>query len=178
MHGPPYKLALHPDPILKQKAEPVTTFDEALRGLATEMTRIRREYDGIGLAAPQAGVSLRMFVCNTDEDEEAEDVVFVNPELLEASGDLLWDEEGCLSLPRVHGKVRRPSFVRIRAFDLEGKPFELESSALDARVWQHEYDHLDGILILDRMPVLDRLSNRRVLKELESMGSGDGPAIR
>ena len=173
----PYRLVLHPDPLLRTRAEPVEAFDEGLRSLAEAMVRLRQEHDGIGFAAPQAGSSVRMFVCNVDAEQLQDDQVFVNPEILEASGDLEWEEEGCLSLPRIHGNIRRPVFVRMRAFDLEGNPFEVESEGLEARVWQHEFDHLEGVLILDRMPVLDRLSNRRVLKELESMyGQGGGAA--
>lgn len=177
MSVPPYRLVLHPDPLLRAKAKPVESFDEDLNSLAEAMIRLRQEHEGIGFAAPQAGWSVRMFVCNVDEQQQEEDRVFVNPEILEASGDLEWEEEGCLSLPRVHGNVRRPAFVRMRAFDLEGTPFEVEAEGLEARVWQHEFDHLEGVLILDRMPVLDRLSNRRVLKELETMYvQGGGPA--
>lgn len=163
------RLALHPDPVLRAKARPVEVFDDDLRSLVGEMTRLRREHEGIGLAAPQAGHDLRIFVCNTEEAEDAEDQVFINPEILEADGPLEWFEEGCLSLPGIRGNVRRPVRVRIRAFDLDGNPFELESDELPARVWQHEFDHLEGVLILDRMRPLDRLSNRRALKELESM---------
>jgi peptide deformylase len=162
MSTPSCRLVLHPDPVLRAKAAPVEAFDDALRGLAEEMIQLRKEHQGIGLAAPQAGHSIRMFVCNTEEEGE-EEQIFVNPEILEASGDLEWSEEG---------SVRRPIFVRIRAQDLDGEHFELESDGLHARVWLHENDHLDGVLILDRMRPLDRLANRRALKELESMNHG------
>jgi peptide deformylase len=171
MSTPSCRLVLHPDPVLRAKAAPVEAFDDALRGLAEEMIQLRKEHQGIGLAAPQAGHSIRMFVCNTEEEGE-EEQIFVNPEILEASGDLEWSEEGCLSLPEIRGSVRRPIFVRIRAQDLDGEHFELESDGLHARVWLHENDHLDGVLILDRMRPLDRLANRRALKELESMNHG------
>ena len=166
-------LVLHPDPVLRAKAEPVEVFDEGLKTLAEEMIRVRKEHAGIGLAAPQVGHSIRMFVCNTEEEGE-EDRIFVNPEVLETSGDLEWAEEGCLSLPEIHGSVRRPSFVRIRAQDLDGNTFELESDDLHARVWLHENDHLDGVMILDRMRPLDRLASRRAVKHLESIYQSGG----
>ena len=168
MSVPNCRLVLHPDPLLRAKARPVEVFDESLRGLVAEMTRLRLEHEGIGLAAPQAGHGLRIFVCNT-KGEDHEDLVFINPEIVEADGELEWFEEGCLSLPGIRGNVRRPARVLIRAQDLDGNHFELESDELPARVWQHEFDHLEGVLILDRMRPLDRLSNRKALKELESM---------
>lgn len=173
----PCRMVFHPDPILRAKAQPVEHFDEDLRSLAEQMIRLRKAHAGVGLAAPQVGHSIRMFICNTEESGE-EESIFINPEILEASGPLEWEEEGCLSLPEIRGSVRRPIFVQIRAYDLDGKSFELESDGLHARIWLHEFDHLEGTLILDRMRTLDRLSNRRALKELESMyapGGGHSP---
>ena len=162
------RLVHHPDPILRAKAKPVTAFDDDLRALVGEMVRLRKAHAGIGIAAPQVGHSLRIFLCNTEEPGE-EEAVFINPEIIEAGGPLEWEEEGCLSLPEIPGSVRRPTEVRIRAQDLDGNTFELTSDGLHGRVWQHEFDHLEGTLILDRMRPLDRLANRRALKQLESM---------
>ena len=164
------QLVLHPAPILREKARPVEAFDEALAKLVSEMLEIMREYDGVGLAAPQAGHSLQIFVCNSGAQGEA-DQVFINPEILEADGPQEWLEEGCLSLPEIRGRVRRPTRVRIRAQDLEGTPFELESDGFHARIWQHEFDHLQGVLILDRMRPIDRLAIRRTLKDLIARSS-------
>ena len=145
-------------------------FDEGLAGLVSEMSRIMKANDGVGLAAPQAGHGLQVFVCNSGEEGET-DQVFVNPEILEADGPQEWLEEGCLSLPGIRGRVRRPTRVRIRAQDVEGTPFELESDAFHARIWQHEFDHLQGVLILDRMRPIDRLAIRRALKDLIARSS-------
>ena len=141
------------------------SFDEDLAGLVSEMIRIMHESEGVGLAAPQAGHDLQIFVCNSGADGE-DDQVFINPEILEADGPQEWAEEGCLSLPGIHGRVRRPTRVRLRAQDLEGASFEVESDEFPARIWQHEFDHLQGVLIIDRMRPIDRLAARRALKEL------------
>ncbi|MEE2681583.1 MAG: peptide deformylase [Planctomycetota bacterium] len=161
----PCQLVLHPAPVLREKARPVEVFDESLAELVAEMCRLMKEHEGVGLAAPQAGHSLQVFVCNSGAEGES-DQVFINPEILEADGPPEWMEEGCLSLPGIRGRVRRPTRVRIRARDLEGKTFELESDAFPARIWQHEFDHLHGVLILDRMRPIDRIAIRRALKDL------------
>ncbi|MGA1517381.1 MAG: peptide deformylase, partial [Phycisphaerales bacterium] len=106
------------------------------------------------------------------EDPEGEPLVFVNPRLHDFAGEGVVAEEGCLSLPEILGHVARPQTVSITAFDLEGREFTLRSDGFPARVWQHEMDHLDGVLIVDRMRAIDRLSNRRAIKELESAAAG------
>ena len=159
------RLLLHPDPILREKARPVECFDAALKELADDLIRLMDLHEGVGMAAPQIGESQRVFVANAREDGE-EAAVFVNPEILEADGPLEWDEEGCLSLPEIQGSVRRPTRIVMKAYDLEGTPFEVTSDGFHARIWQHEYDHLDGVLILDRMRPLDKIANRRALKNL------------
>ena len=109
-----------------------------------------------------------MFV--TRSHEEHPDRVFVNPRLTQLSGDLVVREEGCLSLPGINGDIRRPASVSITALDLEGQTFTLRDDDLLARIWQHEYDHLDGVLIIDKMNEMDRIATRKLLKELESAG--------
>ena len=165
MPFPASKLTIHPAEILRQKTEKIVDFDEDLQRMVGEMITIMHESDGVGLAAPQAGHSVQVFVCNAREDGE-EDMVFINPEIMETAGAQEWAEEGCLSLPNIHGRVRRPAYVRIRAQDLTGATFEVESEAFHARIWQHEYDHLQGVLILDRMRPIDRLAARRAIKDL------------
>jgi peptide deformylase len=162
------KLAIvhHPDPVLRRKAAAVRRFDADLRRLADRMLELMREAPGVGLAAPQVGQSIRLFVANPTGQPE-DDGVFVNPVLSQPFGELDDYEEGCLSLPGVRGTIRRPKGITISAQDLEGKPFTLTSDQLAARVWQHETDHLDGVLILDRMSRIDKLANRRAVKELE-----------
>ena len=165
MPFPASKLTIHPAEILRQKTEKIVDLDEDLQRMVGEMITIMHESDGVGLAAPQAGHSVQVFVCNAREDGE-EDMVFINPEIIETDGAQEWAEEGCLSLPKIHGRVRRPTYVRIRAQDLTGATFEVESETFHARIWQHEYDHLQGVLILDRMRPIDRLAARRAIKDL------------
>lgn len=170
MSAPSCQLVLHPDPVLREKAQPVEVFDEGLASLVSEMSLIMKANEGVGLAAPQAGHSLQIFVSNSGAEGE-QDQVFINPEILEADGPQEWLEEGCLSLPGIRGRVRRPTRVRIRAQDLDGATFELESEEFHARIWQHEFDHLQGVLILDRMRPIDRLATRRALKDLIARSS-------
>lgn len=170
----PLHLLLHPDAILRTEAMPVTAFDDELKWIVAEMSRLRELHSGIGLAAPQVGKSLRLFVCHTSEDENESDEVFVNPRILESSDQLDWDDEGCLSLPNIRGDVRRPVYVRMEAFDVNGQRFEVESDEYDARVWQHEFDHLNGVLIIEKMRPLHRLRNRRALKALEAAYAQEG----
>ena len=103
-----------------------------------------------------------------DTGEEKDDRVFINPRLMDAGGESESVEEGCLSLPGINVNVRRPVAISIEATDLDGKMFRLQSEGLAARIWQHEYDHLDGKLILDRMTRIDKLANRKALKQLEA----------
>lgn len=167
----PRRLRLHPDPVLRVRAEPITAFDASLRGLVDDLTRLMDEHKGVGMAAPQIGESVRVFVCNAREEGE-ETRVFINPEIVAADGALEWDDEGCLSLPGIQGAVRRPTRVQIKAYDLDGTVFEATSEDFHARIWQHEFDHLEGVLILDRMRPLDRLANRRAIKALVAEGGG------
>lgn len=160
----------YPDPRLRKRCEPVTEFDEALRALAARMLELMKAAPGVGLAAPQVGVLRRMFVMN-QTGEAKDDLVFVNPTIHDLSG-AKEAEEGCLSLPEVFINVRRGLRCRIAAFDLDGEPFERSGEDLEARVWQHETDHLDGRLIVDKMGPTDRIANRKVLKELEQQFKG------
>jgi peptide deformylase len=160
------KIIRWPDPRLKKKSEPVSAFDEDLRQLAARMFELMRECKGVGLAAPQVGVNVRLFVVNPTGKPE-DDHVYVNPVLTEAEGDEE-GEEGCLSLPEINVQVTRPtSNVRMQAQDLSGRPFVQVGSGFITRIWQHENDHLNGILILDRMGAVAKLTHRKRLKELE-----------
>ena len=156
----------YPAPELRRFADPVTQFDGRLSALAQRMVELMFEFKGIGLAAPQVGVLLRMFVSNhTGEPDDTR--IFVNPEL-DVSGELVGREEGCLSMPQVYGEVVRPAHVVISAQDLQGKQFSLTDDELAARVWQHETNHLDGQLIIDRFSMSTKLSVRKLLAEFES----------
>lgn len=161
----PLEIINWPDPRLKKISQPVTTFDASLRELATRMLELMKAAKGVGLAAPQAGVNLRLFVMNPDGEPD-HDRVYVNPVLSDGEGDEE-AEEGCLSLPKIHLVVNRAKTMRVRAQDLDGHPFEQTETGYPARIWQHETDHLNGVLLLDRMGPGTKLLHRKILKELE-----------
>jgi len=147
------KILLYGDKMLETKAEPVSVFDEALASLASEMFDIMHDGDGVGLAAPQVGVPQRIFIVHIDGDKRR---LFVNPEIIETSQEVVEYEEGCLSFPGLYFTVKRPAAVKIQAFNEKGKPFTLDADGFLARVVQHEYDHLDGKLFIDRITSLKR----------------------
>jgi peptide deformylase len=151
------------DPVLKSAASPVTEFDERLAEEAERMIGLMRDAIGVGLAATQLGVLRRMLVFQVGT--EAEPTVMVNPEIEWRSDDAATAEEGCLSIPGVVVDVERPLFVRARAVDVRGEPFMVEASGLEARVIQHEVDHLDGVLMLDRTEREQRKGALRALRE-------------
>lgn len=161
------RIVTYPASVLRQPARPVDEVTDEVRAVAQRMLDLMHEAPGVGLAAPQVGVSWRIFVANPT-GEPGGDRVFINPEIADASRDVAAMEEGCLSLPEIRGEVQRPRRVTVRATDLEGERFELTSEELAARVWQHEIDHLDGVLIIDKMARMDRLANRKPLKALEA----------
>ena len=153
------------DPILRTRARPVDHFDGGLLEEIQRMGRLMNDSIGVGLAAPQAGVSHRLLVYRTEPDSPVQ--ALVNPEIEWSSRDKEWMEEGCLSLPGVHVEVERPIHVRVRAQDADGDPVLVEASGFEARVIQHEVDHLDGVLILDRTSRDQRMEAVRALREAE-----------
>ena len=173
------RLVLYPDPILRESASPVGKITPEIKQIAQRMIEIMREADGIGLAAPQAGVALRIFVCDVPPPPEAEapddgtqswtqgPLVCINPEFADSGHERSPFEEGCLSLPGIRGDVVRPEVVQMRATNLEGKPFEIHASGLLARCLQHEADHLDGVLIVDKFTQMSRMKNRTRLRKLK-----------
>jgi len=161
------RIVSYPDPVLRQKAAPVDPADPTVRAVAARMIELMHEAEGVGLAAPQVGLSWRLFVTN-GRDADPVDRVYFNPRLELGRDEWGTEEEGCLSLPGIHVKVRRPSGVRIEAVGLDGEAFALEDDGFLARIWQHENDHLDGVLIIDRMSPIDRLATRKVLREMRS----------
>jgi len=164
------KIIDYPDPRLKKKCAPVETIDEETRRLAARMLELMHAEKGIGLAAPQVGVLRRMFVCNLT-GKPNDDRVFINPSLAEFAGDIE-SEEGCLSIPDVTVQLHRHARCVIAAQDLSGKAVRLEGEGLAARCWQHECDHLDGRLIIDRMSEADKIANRKALRTLERKYKG------
>lgn len=133
--------------ILRQKAEPVAEVNDEIRQLAEDMFETMIENDGVGLACPQVGKSLRMFVVIADDEVRR---VFINPQIIKTSEEVGEYDEGCLSIPQVYETIVRPVAVTVQAINEKGKPFVLEADGLLARIIQHEYDHLDGILYIDR----------------------------
>ena len=156
----------YPDPRLRKVCEPVTEFNHELDALVRRMFEIMRAGKGVGLAAPQLGVNQRIFVMNPS-GEDGDNLVFINPELRNMHGSKE-AEEGCLSLPEIYAQIRRATECTIHAQDMTGKPFEFEGKDLMARVWQHETDHLNGTLIIDRMGPGDKIKSKKKLKELEA----------
>ena len=151
------------DPVLRSKARPIEVFDDALRQEVGRMATLMHDSMGIGLAATQIGTLHRVLVYRVEHDSPVNAVI--NPELEWSGKEKEWMEEGCLSLPGVHVDVERPVNVRVRARDPQGEPILIEASGLEARVIQHEMDHLDGVLILDRTPRDQRKEAMRVLRE-------------
>jgi len=160
------RIARYPDSALKRRAESVEQFGPELKRLADAMFELMRGSKGVGLAAPQVGQPIRLFICNATTQPQ-DDLICINPTLHDLTGSAE-QQEGCLSLPGVTVTMRRATHVVLRAFDVEGRPFERLANGLLARVWQHEIDHLDGRLIIDRMSVADEIANRRALRQLET----------
>ena len=159
-------LLIFPSPILLQRASEVDASDRNVQEVARRMIEMMFEQNGVGLAAPQVGLSWRLFVTRNPEDKES-GVVWMNPTLEVTSTDDDIEEEGCLSLPEIRGDVRRPTGIQISGFDVNGDPAQESSDEFIARVWQHENDHLDGILIINKMSSMDRLINRQLIRNLE-----------
>ena len=162
------QIITYPDPRLRKVSEPVTVFDDRLRALAARMFELMRESKGVGLAAPQVGENIRLFIINPT-GEAGDDRVYVNPTLSEPAGGEEEGEEGCLSLPEINAKIMRDKTMRIDAQDLEGNSFTDTQSGYIPRIWQHEFDHLNGTLIIDRMGALAKLAAKKKLKELEEI---------
>ncbi len=146
--------------VLTRTAEPVKDIDDKIRSLALEMLQAMRIGKGIGLAAPQVDLGLRLFVTEVEDRPR----VFINPEILLTSQEQADLEEGCLSIPGVYAKLKRPAAVRIQAWNERGRPFNLDAEGLEARVILHELDHLNGVLFVDR---LSDPARKRVLAQYE-----------
>lgn len=153
------------DPVLREPAKPVESFDRALRHLAKDMIETMYDAPGVGLAGPQVGISLRLFVF---DDGEHGPLFVANPELLDADGEIT-EEEGCLSIPGPYHPTTRYKTIRCRASDVRGKPLDLVAEGLLARIFQHETDHLAGMLYIDR---LDDDGRKAVLAELRRIELG------
>lgn len=156
------KIGIYPDQILRKKAKPVQKVTQEERKLAYDMIETMRSYNGVGLAALQVGVSKRMIVIEDVENNKAA-MVLINPAILKKKGRVSFCE-GCLSIPGVHADVTRPSSVVIEAFNLDGEKIKIDAKGIFARIAQHEIDHLDGILFIDRVGFFER---KKILKQIK-----------
>jgi peptide deformylase len=160
----------YPEPVLAKKAEPVVKFDAELETLVTDMFDSMYAAEGIGLAGPQVAVSQRVVVIDLSfQKDPAQKIVLINPEITYSDGKQR-EEEGCLSLPDIRAKVDRAATVRVRAQNVKGETVELEGTELLSRAFQHEIDHLDGILFIDRVSRLKRDLLLRRIKKLQQAG--------
>lgn len=165
-----YKIVKYGDPILEKPTAPVKKFDADLERLTEDMFASMYAAQGVGLAAPQIGLGLRLSVIDvtTGKNPEAK-IVIINPEIIHAEGEVR-EEEGCLSIPGFRGYVARPQFVTVRAQNVKGEVFEIRGENLLARAFCHEIDHLDGILFLQRLSMLKRDLIKRKIKKLKKQG--------
>ena len=167
-----------PDPRLKRKSESIREITDAHRELAIEMCQIMYDEPGIGLAAPQVGEPIRLIVIDTEWGEEGTErnaLVVVNPEITDSEGKIVWNE-GCLSVPDYNADVERAERIHLKGLDLEGKPIEEHAEGLRAVCFQHEIDHLDGVLFIDRISRLKRslyVNKRKKQVALEASEADD-----
>ena len=165
-------IVLYPAASLREPTETVDPTDPAVQAVAARMIEIMHAAEGAGLAAPQVGLNWRLFVTRDPESSEVGGLAWFNPVLTPLEdAPRESDIEGCLSLPGIEVVVERPGRVRLEAFDISGAPVACDDERL-ARVFQHEFDHLEGVLIIDKMTTMERIRNRKLLKELKRAGSG------
>ncbi|PLV57170.1 peptide deformylase [Thermotoga sp. SG1] len=157
-----YRVRVFGDPVLRKRAKPVTKFDEVLKRTIERMIETMYHYDGVGLAAPQVGISQRFFVMDVGNGP----VAVINPEILEASSETEIAEEGCLSFPEIFVEIERSKKVKVRYQNVRGEFVEEELEGYPARVFQHEFDHLNGVLIIDRIKPAKRLLLRKKLMDI------------
>ena len=163
-----FQITLYPSPVLRTVAEPVQDFDQELQDLVEAMYERMFESRGVGLAAPQVGLKKRIMVLNSEGDPSQPDLnlTLINPRIVERTGEKTLMDEGCLSFPEVYAEVQRPALCTVEAQDVEGNPFQEQYSGFVSRIIQHEYDHLEGVLLVDRMSPADKLRNKVTLEDL------------
>jgi len=160
------KIVSYPDPVLRTPAQEVEEIDDRLVQLVQDMIETMYANRGVGLAAPQVGVGEKLIVVNLT-GEAADGLVLVNPRIVSHSGGVL-EEEGCLSVPGITAKVRRPQRVTVEGYTLQGEAVKIEAEDLYARVLQHELDHLNGTLFVDKLAPASRLVYEKLLQEMEA----------
>ena len=163
------RIVRYPHPALRHAAKPVTTIDKDLRLRAGRMFELMYDAKGLGLAATQVALPCRLLVMNLqgDPDDAESERTFVNPSIVRRKG-VIDDEEGCLSFPGFYVRVKRAREVTVEAFDLQGRPVRIDARGLEARLWQHEIDHLEGSLFIDKLSAVAKLSCATDLRALES----------
>ena len=168
---PGLKVIHYPDPRLRETCEPVESVDEATRALVERMFELMFASRGVGLAAPQVGVTVRLLVASPTF-EEHDRIALINPRIVAEDG---WEdmEEGCLSFPGVYCKIKRRQTITVESLGLGGETTTQELEGFAARIVQHEMDHLDGRLLVDRMSQIAKLANRKILKQLEADLAGE-----
>jgi peptide deformylase len=159
------KIVNYPHPALRVKAKPVATIDKDIKLAAGQMLELMYKHEGLGLAAQQVALDYQMLVINFAGDplQKDQEFVAINPVILETKGNIK-DREGCLSFPDLYQDIRRAKTVKVQAYGLDGQPFEMVCSDLAARIWQHEIDHLQGTLFIDKMGPLARMSSKKYLE--------------
>lgn len=160
------RITHYPATVLARRAEPIEKIDDSVRRLVEKMTDIMLDNKGIGLAGPQVGLALRMFIISLDGTRDSVRA-YINPKVTPVTDEIELFEEGCLSVPRVYTKIRRYKKCRVTATDLNGKQFTEDAEGLYARALQHEYDHVEGLTVVNRMSQTARIAHRRQLKRLE-----------
>jgi peptide deformylase len=176
------KIVHYPHPALRHPAKPLTSIDKELRIQCGQMIDLMYEAHGLGLAATQVALPFQLLVMNTSGDPQQRDKeeILINPVILERKG-IVEDEEGCLSFPGLYQKVRRAKTLKVQAYDMKGQLVEKLVHDLEARAWQHEIDHLNGVLFIDKMGTIAKLSSRSSVKKFEqdfrrAQERGDIPA--
>jgi peptide deformylase len=168
---PPYTIRVFGDPVLRQRATEVDEIDGALARLADDMIVTMYEAPGVGLAAPQVGVQKRLFVYDLHDDNGSKTIV--NPRIVESRGEWAF-EEGCLSVPGLSWEIIRPKEIHLVGFDLDGNEVDIEADEYEARVFQHELDHLDGVLLVERLDAEQAKQAKRTLREIVLTGHWPG----
>ena len=163
------RITKHGEPILKKVCPPLDygAIRSELPRLLKDMWATMGSVKGVGLAAPQVGINLRLSVVDVHPEDKPQRLVLINPEIISHDGEM-FEEEGCLSVPGVYAKVKRYARVRLRALDAQGRPYEMEGTGLLARAFQHELDHLDGKLFVDRLPFTERLRVLSLIKDVRA----------
>ncbi|HYV39872.1 MAG TPA: peptide deformylase [Gemmataceae bacterium] len=162
------KIVHYPHPALRHPGKAVLTIDKPLRLQIGQMMDCMYEAKGLGLAAPQVALPFQLLVMNVtgDPNQKDKEETYINPVIIERKG-VIDDEEGCLSFPGLFQKIRRAKTIKIKAYDLKGNAVEKVATDLEARAWQHEIDHLNGVLFIDKMGLLGKFASRGALKDFE-----------